>query len=693
MAFYEGQNLRDKIAEGPLRLGEAVEIALQLAEGLARAHEAGVVHRDLKSSNIIITNDGTAKIVDFGLAKLGGQTKLTKTGSTLGTVAYMSPEQVRGEEADDRSDLWSLGVTLYEMITGRLPFQGEQQQAMMRATLEDEPEPVTGLRTGVPLELERIVSKCLQKDPDERYQTAQDLAADLRHHQRTAAAPTVPHRPPSEETTRLAAPRPLWRTRSFRYGVVAVLLAILIVGLTQLLDRPGAEIDSIAVLPLENLTGDPDQEYFSDGMTDVLITELSKIRALRVISKQSAMRYKQTDKTLPEIAEELSVDAVVEGSVFRDGDRVMINAQLIGTAPERHLWADKYERDFGDVLAMFSEVAQAIAGEIQATVTPEEQAQLATVRPVDPEAYDLVLRGDYHFEKFLLKKGEAKKAAEYYQKAIEIDPNYAHAHARIADCYVFFGWGGDLPIEEARSIAMESARKALEIDDQLSQGHYALANIRFYLDWDWVGAEEEYRRSIALDPNFAWAHGEYGWFLTAMGRFEEAFDESKLFLQLAPVSWIAHNPLARWYVCTRQYDQALAQYRLMAEMEPDKPPVGVWTVYEQMGRYEDAIKVRTLWGGQPERATALDSAYSESGPEGYWKVLLERSKGQQDRNPGLAAWYHVQLGEKDQAFAWLEKAYETHSGGMHQLKVEPAWDPLRDDPRFQDLLRRMNFPE
>ncbi|MHC4121887.1 MAG: TPR end-of-group domain-containing protein, partial [Planctomycetota bacterium] len=450
---------------------------------------------------------------------------------------------------------------------------------------------------------------------------------------------------------------------------------------------PG-RIESLAVLPLENLSGDPNQEYFSDGMTEALMTELSKIGTLRVISSQSVMRYKGSDKPLPEIARELDVDAVVEGSVLRVAERVRITAQLIGAVPERHLWADNYDRDFGDALILSSEVAQAIAREIQVTLTPEEQARLTSTRPVNPEAHDLYMKGKYHYFKFT--KEELEKANEYFQQAIELDPNYAQAYAGLATSYEFLSWAGHLPLDEAKSKTSALLRKALEIDDKLAEAHLALSGVLFYLYWDWAEGEREMKIAIALNPNLAEAHREYASYLMAMGRFEESIAEAKRALQLAPFLNLYEYTLARMYYQARQYDQAIAKYQRMAELEPKKSQVhfGLARVYEQMRRYEDAVKARqkalTLSGAQHEEVEALARAYSESGSQGYWMCRLEMLEDSDSQ-------IHAQLGDKERALDCLEEAYAGHSGGIYRLKVEPLLDPLRDEPRFKDLLRRLNL--
>ena len=507
-----------------------------------------------------------------------------------------------------------------------------------------------------------------------------------------------------EGTRRVPLQRTIAATGGAAVAIVAVLLALNVAGLRDRIVGPGLaparpargpalpKIESIAVLPLENLSRDPEQEYFADGMTEALITNLGKIRALRVISRTTAMHFKGTKKTLPEIARELNVDAVVEGSVLRSGNRVRITANLLHAPTDRHLWANTYESELQDVLVLQGEVARAIADEVKANVRPDVHARLATPRPVNAVAYELYLKGQYHYYKW--RPDEFQKAVAYFQKAIEADPKWAPAYARLADSYGWLWIEGSLSPQEALPRFNAALATALEIDDTLPEVRYTLAVSAFFYRWDWGEAEREFKRALALNPNLVEARYEYGWYLTSMGRFAEGLAEAKRAVERDPLSVTANLALGSMYSMARQYDQAIPQLRHTIELEPNDPRgYGFLAVtYEQMGMYEEAVRARqkamTLSGAQPGEVASLGRAYSQTGYKGYLMWDLARLT-----DPYFTAIVHTQLGHKDDAFECLEKAYKQHHWAMIQLKVLPVWDPLRSDPRFQNLLRRMNFPK
>jgi len=690
MACYEGESLKEKIERGPLPLDEAMDITIQVANGLAKAHSKDIIHRDIKPANILITEDGQVKIVDFGLAKLAGRTMLTKEGTTLGTVAYMSPEQTQGTEIDHRTDVWALGAVLYEMITGQIPFKGDYEQAVMYSIMNEELEPMTSLRTGVPMELERIVTKALAKSPDERYQHIDEMLVDLKAGRKHLQVGKTKEPPIQTETSKI---NPV-----YLYSGLVVLIALLALIGIYFLPRQGETIDSIAVLPLNNLSGDKEQEYFVDGMTEALITQLSKIRSLRVISRTSVMRYKDTNQSLPEIADDLNVDAVVEGSVLKVGNRVLITVKLIEAKADRHLWAQTYDRNLDDILAIYSEVAKKIAEEVKITLTPHEQALLTNTRKVNREAYLLYLKGRYYW--FKRSEEGIRKGSEYFQQAIDIDPNFALAYTGVADSWIARGWYSILPPREAYPRTRSAAMKAIEIDDRLAEAHSTLAMVNFEFLKDWAASEREFKRAIELNPNYPIAHHWYGGYLSAMERHDEALAQAKEALELDPLSLIINTWVGLRYYFARQYDKAIEQFKKTIDLDPNFVPVH-WHLgwaYEQKAMYSDAITefqiAVSLSKGHSMYLASLAHANAVAGKSGEARKLLNELnelKNQMYVPAFHVAAIYIGLGEKDRSFEWLEKAYEEGSPWISYLKVEPMLDSLRDDPRFNALLKKVGF--
>jgi serine/threonine-protein kinase len=706
MVYIEGLSLKEKIQNGPLELTEAVDVAIQVAEGLGEAHEHDIVHRDIKPANIMLTTGGQAQIMDFGLARSPCQTKLTRTDSSLGTCAYMSPEQSHGDKIDHRTDIWSFGVMLYEMISGCQPFRGDYEQAVVFALLSHDPEPLTGLRTGVPLELERIVGKTMAKDRENRYQHADDLLVDLRAVQERLQTETHPtdtaiRTRSSAATTAPGSRRPM----AIVGGVLATVLILgaLLVGLNvgnlrgRLLGKENmSPIRSLAVLPLDNMMGDAEQDFFVEGLHEALITELSKIGTLRVISRTSAMHFQATDKSIPEIARELDVDALVEGSVLRVGDQVRITAQLIHGATDEHLWADDYDRDLRDILSLLSEVARAIAGQIDIALTPGQQRRLTTERPVDPDVYETLLRGRHHLNEFTLDG--AMEARRYFKQVVEADPNFSLGHAYLAGSYIVLGIMGTIPPGEIMPPARKAASRALELDPDLANAHTVLGFVQLYFDWDYPAAEREFRRALELDPNESHALHGIANCLIARGQLDEAVEWVRRSRQLDPYSRLRNMVYIAFLMLARRYEETIAEIEWWRSFSSDDRAgwFSLCMAYNRQGRYDEAmVELRNSSAGRdPEWAPALEETFATSGIRGAFRVCADRlaARSQHQYVDALdVAVYFALAADVEQTFEWLEKANQNRSPAMLHMIMGPAFDPYRSDPEFQDLMLKMGL--
>ena len=655
MEYIDGHELRQKTGSTPLTLKETLDIALQVASGLCAAHDKGVVHRDIKSANIMVTNKGQVKILDFGLAKIRGGSHLTKVGMTLGTVEFMSPEQTQGKEADQRSDIWSLGVVLYEMLTGRLPFEGKYEQAVLYSILNEDPHPIRELRNDVSSELAQVIEKTLQKDPANRYQNCQDLYDDLKRIQS----------PPKSKV-------------------------------------PGIEesIPSIAVLPFLNMSMDPENEYFSDGLSEDIINSLTKIKDLRVVARTSAFFFKGKEIDVRDIGKKLNVNAVLEGSVQKSKNRLRITAQLINTADGFHLWSEQYNRIADDVFAIQDEITLTIVEKLKVELLKEEKDTVVKHAAQSQEAYNLYLRGRYYLNK--RTEETIKQSITYFQQALNKDPNYAYAYAGLADSYNLLGAGdyGVLPPNEAFPEAKKAAEKALSLDNTLAEAYTALAWTRTVYEWEWKGGEEAYQRAIELNPGYAPAHHWYGMYLTIIRRHDEAITETKKAMEFDPLSLIINSDMAWVLHRAREYDLAIAQCHKTLSIDPHFS-VAHWNLgqnYHQKGMYKEAIiefqKAIDFSGGNPVFWTDLGHTYAVSGNrKKAFEILARLNQFSKTRYilPHLPAIIYIGLGDKDQALEWLEKACKDRTDFIIEANVDPKLDSLRTDSRFKALLNRVGF--
>ena len=686
MEYIKGNNLKDHINSKPFEFNEAIDIALQAVSGLQEAHNNGVIHRDIKTANIMINDKGVVKIMDFGLAKVGAGVQLTKEQSTLGTAAYMSPEQARGQEVDHRSDIWSFGVVLYEMLTGTLPFKGDYEQAIVYGILNEEPEPITTIKSDLPLELERIINKMLSKKINARYSGDEDLIVDL---QKVSKEMKFGIKTSASKDNKITS-----NIKFILGGIIFIILCAIVVFLLNPQSDNGHLIKSIAVLPLDNFSHDPEQEYFVDGMTEALITELSKIQSLTVISRTSVMQFKETKKTLPQIAKELNVDAIIEGSALLINDKVRITAQLID-AFDKHRWAEIYDRDLKDVFTIHQEVALDIAREVQKNITSQDKTFSPNQYPKNSEVYQLYLKGRYFLN--LYTYDSHKKAVQYFEQVINLDPDYALGYAGLADVYGI--WSAlELPRTVSITKSKEYVMKALELDESLAEAHTTLGSIKWNYDWDWEGAEKELRRAVELNPNYAFGYHILSHYLLLMGQNDESLEVSKRALELAPLDMGINGHLGFHYYLTREFDKAKEQYIKALEINPDYPWAHSWLgrVYKEMGWYSKAIEefkqaLSLIGKNETEFLSNLGNVYAVSGnSEKALEIINELiDQAKQKYVPSkLIAVVYVGLGEKDKAFEWLEKAFQERD----IEPVSPLLDPIREDPRFIDIMHRMNLP-
>jgi serine/threonine-protein kinase len=705
--LIEGDTLRQRLMRGPMQLSEAVDVAIQVTSALAAAHQAGIVHRDIKPENIMLRPDGYVKVLDFGIAKLAEQevpvtmprdeallVVETNLGAILGTIRYMSPEQACGKHVDKSTDIWSLGVVLYEMVAGHPPFTGDTPQDVMSSILEKEPLPLTRYIAHTPAELQQIISTTLRKDRAQRYANAHDLLEALKG---------LRHKLEVEAESKTAAPLWLRWTRSPTAVVILLLASALALALPFYWHRNVTTTlppqKSIAVLPFENASKDSNAEYLSEGISEALINSLTELQRLKVIARSTAFQYKGKDVDPRRVGRDLQVAAVLTGRVRQSQDALSIQVDLMDAITGAQLWGEEYHRKISDVVAVKQAIAREVTAKLKLKLTGDEQRRLARGDSTNTEAYRCYLRGRYFWNK--RTPDGIKQAITEFQQAIERDPHFALGYVGLADCYTGLTFYNFAAPHEAMPKAKESAIKALSLDDTVAEAHASLAHVLMNYDWDWATAEKEFKRSIELKPDYATAHQWYAiHYLTATNRLEESIQEMKRALELEPVSLVMNTFMGATFYYAGRYDEAIDQCRRTVEMDPNFA-VAHWHLglaYEQKQLFDKAIeefrKAIALSQGSPLMEAALGHAYAKAkNTDEANKILDELSELSKHKyvSPLEIAQIYVALGNNEKALQLLEKAYADRSFHLVSLNVSPHFVELRSNRRFQDLVRRIGI--
>ena len=710
MEYVDGTTLKERIVDGGLRIEDGIRYAMQVGEALQEAHSHGIVHRDIKTENIMVNAKNQIKVMDFGLAKLKGSLKLTQTSSTVGTLAYMAPEQLHGGEVDARSDIFSFGAVLFELLTGRTPFKGEHEAAVMYSIVNEPPQSLLKYRPDLPAELERIINRALEKDPEDRYQHVDDMVSELRriNKQSTrisrASLPGVQTPDPtrtSQVTQESAStqPAPKRHRHTLLMGGLSAAVILIAVAAYILFFPARKSIDSLAVLPFVNASADSNSEYLSDGITESLIYALSRLPNLTVMSRGSVFHYKGKNADPQTVGRELGVKAVLTGRLTQRGDALIIDAELVDVSNNSDIWGDRFNRKLADILSVQDEIAREISRNLSARLGVEEATRLSKRSTESSEAYQLYLKGKFYWNK--RKADDLRKAADYFNQAIDLDPNFALAYAGLASTYSLLPeYAGVRPAEVIPKIE-SAAQKASELDPTLAEPRAVLGLMKYSFQWDWEGAGRELKRAIELNPNYPTAHHWYSIWLRQQGELEQSLKEIRRAQELDPLSPVIIQNVAEIFIAMHRNDEAVEQSRKMLELDPNFPGahLDLGYVYAREGKHDDAIRelqqVRLLVGpDHPYGLGILGYVYAKAGKKDEAMRVLDRLFAFSKQGfilASQAAMVYVGLGDKDKAFEWLGRAFEEHDQPLGFIKTAFVWDSLRSDPRYTALLKKMRL--